>query len=150
MDGSQPSISTVSRLLLVTALAVSSIALAGCVTNEDYSTDVGEPTNGTFIEDVSFTDINEIDGARYELEYQYDSSVDYRYTIAVYEFADGSFESNATDTSLLVPGAEPTHGGSLAPPWDPGEERTYKLVVSRADTGAAIDSVMITIRRDGS
>lgn len=140
-------ISIVSRLVLITILTVSLVVLAGCVTNEDYSTSVSEPTNGTFIQDISFSDINEMDGARYKLNYRYNSSVDANYTVNVYERVNGSYEADPTETSLLVPGAETTHSGSLAPPWSSGEKRTYKLEVGRTDTGTIIDSVTITIKR---
>lgn len=148
MEGKEYSIFILPRLVLVTVLAVSLVALAGCGTNEDYSTSVSEPMNGTFIQDVSISDINEMDGARYELEYRYNSSVETTYTVKVYEQKNGSYESNATETSLLVSGAEPTHAGNLAPPWDSGEKRTYKLEVTRTDTGTVIDSVIIEIKRD--
>lgn len=136
------------RLVVVTVLAVSLAALAGCVTNEDYSTSVSEPTNGTFIQNISFSEVNELDGARYELDYRYNSSIDTNYIVKVYERKNRSYEPTPADTSLLEPGAEPTHGGSLPPPWDPGEERTYKLEVTRSDTGAVIDSVTIAIKRN--
>ncbi|ELY75307.1 hypothetical protein C488_09751 [Natrinema pellirubrum DSM 15624] len=130
-------------MLLGLVLVVTTIAFAGCVTQEDYSTSVGEPTNGTVIRNVSVYDVNEIDGARYELDYRLDDATNY--TLETYERTNGTDE--LVDTTSLA-GREPTKRGDLAPPWDPGDERTYRLVVVRSDTGATVDAVTITIERN--
>lgn len=132
------------RLVLATVLVVSAIAVAGCATQADYSTSVSEPTNGTVIRNVSVYDINEADGARYELEYRLDDTTT-NYTIKTYERTNGSDE--LLGTSGLT-GREPTYKNDLPPPWDPGDERTYRIDVVRSDTGAVVDSVTITIERD--
>ena len=135
-----------SQLLLVAGLVMCSLALAGCTTTEDYSASVSEPTNGTVIQNLSVYDINEMDGARYELKYRLNNSHDVNYTIKTYERTNGSYE--LITTSLLT-GREQTYKNDLPPPWDPGVERIYRLEVVRTDTGIAVDKIMIILRRDG-
>lgn len=56
-------------------VVASATLLAGCVTTSDYSVSVDEPTNWTIIQNLSVTDINELDGAQHELEYNRNSSL---------------------------------------------------------------------------
>lgn len=66
-----------SRILLATVLLISSVAGAGCSSADDYTTEIGEPTNGTVIDTLTIVDINEIDGARYKLQHRLNASEKY-------------------------------------------------------------------------
>ncbi|ELZ10510.1 hypothetical protein C478_13682 [Natrinema thermotolerans DSM 11552] len=132
------------RLVLGLVLIVSTVALGGCLTQADYSTSVGEPTNGTVIRNVSVYDVNELDGARYELDHRLDDD-ETNYSLKTYERMNGTDE--IVKISSLT-GHEPTYKNDLAPPQDRGDERTYRLVVVRSDTGATVDAITITIKRN--
>jgi hypothetical protein len=146
MQNTKSSVPLDLRLLLVTALLVSSVALAGCTTTEDYSTSISEPTNGTVIQNLTVYDINELDGARYELEYRLNTSKNVTYTLKTYELKNESYELQSTSA---LTGAEPTYKNDLPPPWDAGTERTYRLEIVRADSETVLDAITITLKRDG-
>lgn len=136
-------LSTAGRAVLVTVVVVT--LLAGCPTNDYYSTSVSEPTNGTVIQGVTVYDVNEIDGARYELSYQRTGGSDSTLALNTYERRNGSDELLATVT---LAGPAPTYENDLTPPWDPGEERVYRLEVVREESDDVVDAITITITRE--
>lgn len=131
------------RTLLALVLVVS--ALAGCSQTAEYSTSVSEPTNGGVIDNISIYDINEMDGARYRLNYSLAASINAAYNIEVYELTDGSVEFISVSD---LDRREPVHRNDLPPPWNAGEERTYEIRVVRESNNTVVDAVIVTVKRD--
>jgi len=136
-----------NRRLLLALLFGVSLAGGGCLATAEYETTIGEPTTGAVIENVSVYDINDIDGARYELDYRLPNRTG-SYQIEAYERTNGSNKRISSGGRL---GPEPTYKNELPPPWNDGDERTYELRVVQTDSETVVDSVTITVRRvDGS
>lgn len=134
-------------MLLATVIIISMVGVAGCTTTSDYTNSVGEPTNGTVIEELSITDVNELDGVLYELQYSRDSTANATYNVEVYELTSGSPELVSVSD---LDESEPVHRNDVPPPWDAGEERTYELRVIEDASGEVVDSITFTIERQES
>jgi len=135
------------RLLLALLLVAGVTALAGCSLNDGFSTSVADSANGTVIENLSITDINDHDGVKYELEYSLPARSNASFAIEVHERTDDSYERVGVTT--VDPG-ETAHRDSVAPPWDAGEKRTYRVRVVDRSNGTTLDSVTMTIERTAS
>lgn len=140
---SSPSVS--ARVLLATVLLAALVSVAGCSTDGEYTTSIGEPTNGTVIDGLSVYSIDELDGARYELQYSLDAGDDATYDIEVYELANDSREFVSISD---LDRRESVHRNDVPPPWDDGEERRYELRVVRQDDGDVVDAVTFTVKRE--
>lgn len=137
-----PSVS--GRILLATVLCFGAFAVAGCTTTGDYTTSIGDPTNGTVIDGLSVTDINEMDGVRYELQYNRDAGATASYDVEVYELTSGSPEF--VSISDLDRRGE-VYRNDVPPPWDSGEERRYELRIVNESTGSVADAITFTVAR---
>lgn len=142
---SSPSVS--GRMLLATVLLIGLLAVAGCSTTDDYATETGDPTTGAVIETLSIVDINEMDGARYELQYSLNASDTAAYNVEVYELTDD--EAEFVSVSDLNSG-ESQYRNDVPPPWDAGETRRYELrIVDEAD-GTVVDTISFRITKEGA
>ena len=84
------------RIVFITVLVVSALTLAGCL-SEEYTTSVDEPATGDVIQNVTFGEINGLDGAQYELTYSLNetASNNATYWLRIYEIEDGELEQVA-------------------------------------------------------
>lgn len=134
-------------MLLATVLLISLVAVAGCSTTDDYTTEIGDPTNETVIDSLSIVDINEIDGVRYELQHRLNASEDTPYNIEVYELTSGSGKiAYVTD---LDPN-ESIYRNEVSPPWDAGETRRYELRVVNQSNDTTVDRIIFSITKTRS
>lgn len=144
----RPSLPAVNvRLLLASILLVSTVTVAGCSTNADYTTMVGEPSNGTVIDDLTVYDVNELDGVRYELQFSLAASDDAAYNIEVYENPSGTPEFVSISD---LDRRDTPHRDDVPPPGEDGEKRVYELRVVHEADDSVVDSVTFAIERDGS
>lgn len=134
------------RLFLGSVLLVSIVTVAGCRSNTDYTTTVGEPSYGSVIDNQTVYDVNELDGARYEHQFSLEASDDAAYHIEVYE--------NTSDTPEFVSLSDLDRRDApkddVPPPCDEGEKRVYLLRVVHEANDSVVDSVTFAIKRDGS
>lgn len=145
---SAPSIPSVRpRLLLATVLLVGLAAGAGCSTTADYSTEIGEPTTGAVIGDFAVVDINELDGAQYELQHHLNASEETHYKVEVYDLTNDSAE--IVYVSSLDPNKS-IYRNDVAPPWDEGEKRRYELRVVNDVNDTIVDTITFTITKESS
>lgn len=147
MDKTPSTPSGCGRILLATVLLVSLVAVAGCSTTDEYTTEIGDPSNKTVIESLAVVDINEMDGAQYELHHRLNASENTPYTVEVYERTDDGTE--ITDVSSLN-SKESVYRNDVAPPWDAGETRRYELRVVNGSNDAVVDSINFTITKERS
>lgn len=135
------------RILLATVLLVGLSAGAGCSTTADYSTEIGEPTTGAVISDFAVVDINELDGAQYELQHHLNASEETHYKVEVYDLTNDSAEIayvSGLDSN------ESIYRNDVAPPWDEGENRRYELRVVDGANDTIVDAITFTITKESS
>ncbi|MFC6769824.1 hypothetical protein [Natrinema soli] len=146
------------RMRLGTVLLLIMVPLAGCSLTTDYTTTVGEPTNGTVIENASAEFVDDWAGVQYEIEYNSsyrDHTASYgdnsSYSFEVYEHVNGSLEFvDRSGFNNIEPATPPVYQGSVSPPWDSGEERVYEIRVVNETTEAVVDAVTVTIENNSS
>lgn len=145
-------------MLLGTVLLLIIVPLAGCSLTMDYSTTIGEPTNGTVIENASAEFVDNWQGVNYEIEYN-SSYVDTNassggnstHSFEVYEHVNGSLDFvHQTGFNNIEPATPPVYQNSVSPPWDASEERKYEVRVVDNTNNTVIDAVTITIENHGS
>lgn len=143
-----PSIPSVrGRMILTTVLLVSLVAGAGCSTTDDYTTEIDEPTTGAVIGNFSVVDINELDGAQYELQHRLNASEETHYKVEVYDLTNESAE--IAYVSSLNPN-ESIYRNDVAPPWDEGEKRRYELRVINGSDNTTVDTITFAITKGSS
>jgi len=129
------------HLAVATVLVVSTLIVAGCTGSRDYTTTISEPETGDVIENVSVDTINQLDGARFDVDYALNATENDSTSLVVYKVREnGSLEVKN------INGLSPTRyhtGFSVAPPQPDDPVRTYRVRVERGDT--ALDAVTITI-----
>lgn len=135
------------RILLATLLLVSLVAVAGCSTTDDYTTEISEPTTGAVIGNFSVVDINELDGARYELTHRLNTYEDTHYKVEVYDLTNDSAE--IVYVSSLDP-TESSYRNDVAPPWEEGEEQQYELRVVNGSDNTTVDTITFRITKGSS
>lgn len=140
-----PSLPVSRRSLLAIVVLGGLVAVAGCSTTADYTTSVDDPTDGTVIEALSITDINELDGVRYELQYNRAQGDTAAYDVEVYELTNGSREFVSVSDLEQRAGV---HRNDVPPPWDVGEERRYELRVVEEPTDTVVDAITFTISKE--
>lgn len=136
---------SISRTLLAIVLLGGLVVVAGCSTTTDYSTSIDEPTNGTVIDNLSVSHINEMDGAQYDLHYSINESDNTTYNIEIYELTNDPPEFIRRSN---LEHREQVHRIDVSTPWDVGEERRYKLQVVRESTGDVVDAVSFSIKKE--
>jgi len=137
------------RIVFATVLVVCTVAFAGCM-SEEYSTSVGEPTTGDVIDNVSFGEINGLDGARYEMEYSIErnASDNATYWLHIYEYEDGELRPvNLSARHHLDPDRTRMED-NIAPPYEDESAVKYQYRIERGDNHTVVDAVDVTIRVD--
>lgn len=139
------------RMILGTVLLLIIVPLAGCSLTTDYTTTVGESTNGTIIENASAEFVDDWAGVRYEIEYNSSYRNNSEYSFKTYERVNGSLElEDNTSFTHIEPSTPPVYQNDVAPPWDSGEERVYEIRVVNKTADTVVDTVTITIENNGS
>ena len=135
------------RIVFITVLVVSALTLTGCL-SEEYTTSVDEPATGDVIQNVTFGEINGLDGAQYELTYSLNetASNNATYWLRIYEIEDGELEQvNLSGSHHLDPNRSSLNE-NIAPPYEDESVVEYRFRVERGGNRTVVDAVDVTIR----
>lgn len=135
------------RMVVATVLVVNALLIAGCSGNREYTSTISDPSTGDVIDNVSVDTINQLDGARFDVDYSINATDNATYSLVVYERQNGSLEWDGVYS--LDPNRYDT-GVSVSSPLPDEPPATYEIRVERGENATVLDAVSVTIGASSS
>ncbi|QLK26239.1 hypothetical protein HYG81_01035 [Natrinema zhouii] len=131
------------RIVVATAMVVSALFVAGCSgSSSEYTSTISDPSTGDVIDSVSVDTINQLDGARFDMDYSINATDNATYSLVVYERQNGSLEWDGVYS--LDPNRYHT-GVSVNPPLPDEPPATYEIRIECGENATVLDAVTVTV-----